>query len=149
MANISVQEEDFDLNNEVAALRRDRSDIGAIVSFVGTVRDLNSTLKSMTLEHYPGMTESELERIANEAEKRWPLIGCRIIHRYGTLKPAENIVLVITASAHRSAAFEAADFLMDFLKSNAPFWKKERTIDEEKWVEAKETDEKALKRWTP
>ena len=147
MANISVQTDDFDISTELNALRGKRSDIGAIVSFIGTVRDLDGSLKSMTLEYYPGMTESELTRIADQAEKRWPLMGCRIIHRHGTLYPSDNIVLVITASAHRSAAFEAADFLMDFLKSNAPFWKKETTDTSEKWVDAKATDQDALDRW--
>ncbi|WP_262694894.1 molybdenum cofactor biosynthesis protein MoaE [Kordiimonas aquimaris] len=147
MAYVSVQTDDFDLNAEVACIRAGNQDIGAVVSFIGTVRDIDGSLRSMTLEHYPGMTEQELERIANEAEKRWPLIGCRIIHRFGTLKPADNIVLVITASRHRSAAFEAADFLMDFLKSNAPFWKKETTAGKEQWVEAKAADEQALERW--
>jgi len=147
MAHISVQTDDFDLNTEVNSVRAHNVDIGAIVTFTGTVRDIDGTLTSMTLEHYPGMTEQELERIANEAEKRWPLIGCRIIHRYGTLKPADNIVLVVTASRHRSAAFEAADFLMDFLKSNAPFWKKEVVAGKERWVEAKTSDTEAIDRW--
>jgi len=147
MAHIAVQAEDFDLNNEVATLRAGRTDIGAIVTFTGTVRDVNGTLKSMTLEHYPGMTENELEKIATEAESRWPLSGCTIIHRYGELRPGDNIVLVAAASAHRQAAFEAAEFLMDFLKSKAPFWKKEDTGNESKWVDAKESDTTALKRW--
>lgn len=147
MARICVQEQDFDITDEIAALRGDRADIGAIVTFTGTVRDVGGTLKSMTLEHYPGMTEAELTRIATEAEDRWPLAGCTIIHRYGTLEPKDNIVLVVTASAHRHAAFEAAEFLMDFLKSKAPFWKKEDTGGEAKWVDAKESDEAALKRW--
>lgn len=147
MAHISVQIGDFDLNTEVNCIRENHHDIGAVVSFIGTVRDIDGSLTSITLEHYPGMTEQELKRIANEAEKRWPLIGCRIIHRYGALKPADNIVLVVTASRHRSAAFEAAEFLMDFLKSNAPFWKKESFSGKEQWVDAKATDEKALERW--
>ncbi len=147
MASVSVQLDDFDTAAEITALRGDRTDVGAIVTFTGTVRDIDGSLKSMTLEHYPGMTERELETIAAEAESRWPLLGCRIIHRYGELKPADNIVLVVTLSAHRQAAFEAADFLMDFLKSRAPFWKKEDTEHDAKWVDAKETDETALKRW--
>ena len=147
MARIAVQAEDFDLSSEVATLRADRVDIGAIVTFTGTVRDVNGTLKSMTLEHYPGMTENELEKIAAEAEGRWPLSGCTIIHRYGELMPGDNIVFVAAASAHRQAAFEAAEFLMDFLKSKAPFWKKEDTGSESKWVDAKESDTTALKRW--
>lgn len=147
MATVSVQLDDFDTAAEIAALRGDRTDVGAIVTFTGTVRDTDGSLKSMTLEHYPGMTERELETVAAEAESRWPLLGCRIIHRYGELRPADNIVLVVTLSAHRQAAFEAADFLMDFLKSRAPFWKKEDTGHDAKWVDAKETDETALKRW--
>ncbi len=147
MAKVSVQLEDFDINTEIASIRGSRTDIGAIVTFTGTVRDVGGSLASMTLEHYPGMTERELENIASEAEKRWPLMGCRVIHRFGTLKPADNIVLVITLSAHRQAAFEAADFLMDFLKSRAPFWKKEDVGTDAVWVDAKETDENALKRW--
>lgn len=147
MTSISVQSEDFDIGAEIEALRQENYDIGAIVTFTGTVRDMGGTLKSMTLEHYPGMTEAELERIALEAEEKWPLFGSRIIHRYGALGPGDNIVLVITLSAHRQAAFEAAEFLMDFLKSKAPFWKKEQTGTEAKWVDARETDEAALKRW--
>lgn len=147
MASVSVQSEDFDINAEIEALRRENYDVGAIVTFTGTVRDIGGTLKSMTLEHYPGMTETELERIAQEAEKKWPLMGSRVIHRYGALAPGDNIVLVITLSSHRQAAFEAAEFLMDFLKSKAPFWKKEETNEGASWVDARETDEAALKRW--
>ncbi len=147
MVSVSVQSEDFDINAEIEALRRENYDVGAIVTFTGTVRDIGGTLKSMTLEHYPGMTEAELERIAQEAEKKWPLVGSRVIHRYGALAPGDNIVLVITLSSHRQAAFEAAEFLMDFLKSKAPFWKKEETSEGANWVDARETDEAALKRW--
>lgn len=147
MASVSVQAGDFQIADEIAALKNGRVDIGAIVTFTGTVRDMNGDLKAMTLEHYPGMTETELGRVAEEAEKRWPLVGCRVIHRYGRLEPGDNIVLVITMSAHRHAAFEAADFLMDFLKSRAPFWKKEETSEGGKWVDAKESDADALKRW--
>ncbi|SDE51765.1 molybdenum cofactor biosynthesis protein MoaE [Kordiimonas lacus] len=147
MARISVQREDFQIADEIAALRGDRTDMGAIVTFTGTVRDITGELKAMTLEHYPGMTEAELGRVADEAEKRWPLVGCRVIHRYGRLEPGDNIVLVITMSAHRHAAFEAADFLMDFLKSRAPFWKMEETDNGGQWVDAKESDSDALKRW--
>lgn len=147
MALVSVQTGDFDLTKELAATRGQNHDVGAVVTFTGTVRDVGGTLTSMTLEHYPGMTEKELSRIAEEAEARWPLLGCRIIHRHGTLAPGDNIVLVITASSHRHAAFEAAEFLMDFLKSKAPFWKKESTQHGGDWVDAKETDEEALKRW--
>jgi len=147
MASVSVQAGDFRIADEIAALKNGRVDIGAIVTFTGTVRDMDSDLKAMTLEHYPGMTEAELLRVAEEAEKRWPLVGCRVIHRYGRLEPGDNIVLVITMSAHRHAAFEAADFLMDFLKSRAPFWKKEETSEGGQWVDAKESDTDALKRW--
>ena len=144
---ISVQLEDFDISSEINALKAGNHDIGAVVSFVGTVRDLADGLTSMTLEHYPAMTMSELTRIADEAQSRWPLEGCRIIHRYGELYPGDNIVLVLTSSAHRQAAFDAANFVMDFLKTNAPFWKKETTSKGSKWVDAKDTDDAALKRW--
>ena len=147
MARIAVQAEDFDLNAEVETLRAGNHEIGAVVTFTGTVRDVGGNLKTMTLEHYPGMTEAELARIALEAQERWPLAGCTVIHRYGELNPGDNIVLVITASVHRQAAFEAAEFLMDFLKSKAPFWKKEDVGGEARWVDAKESDEDALKRW--
>ncbi|MCK0068654.1 molybdopterin synthase catalytic subunit MoaE [Kordiimonas laminariae] len=144
---ISVQLDDFDIGNEINQLKVDKHDIGAVVSFVGTVRDLADGLTSMTLEHYPAMTEAELARIAKEAKERWPLEGCRIIHRFGELFPGDNIVLVITASAHRQAAFDAANFIMDFLKTNAPFWKKETTSRGAKWVDANDADDKALERW--
>jgi molybdopterin synthase catalytic subunit len=147
MARVYVQQADFDLSKEVSLLREIDGDIGAVVTFIGTVRDIGGTLKTMTLEHYPGMTEAELNRIGIEAEKRWPLAGCTIIHRYGELMPGDNIVLVATASAHRQAAFEAAEFLMDFLKSQAPFWKKEDTGHGAKWVDAKDSDTSALDRW--
>lgn len=148
MARIAVQSHDFDITAEIAAVRGNNHDIGAVVTFTGTVRDVGGALKTMTLEHYPGMTEAELTRIAAEAAKRWPLEGCTVIHRYGELNPGDNIVLVVTASAHRQAAFEAAEFLMDFLKSKAPFWKKEDIGGEAKWVDAKESDDEALKRWS-
>lgn len=147
MVSVSVQKEDFDIGVEIDALKAGNLGIGAIVTFSGTVRDLDGTLTSMTLEHYPGMTEAELVRISEDAEARWPLLGTRIIHRYGKLAPADNIVLVITLSAHRQAAFEAAAFLMDFLKSRAPFWKKETTAGGAHWVDARDTDDDAIKRW--
>ncbi|MFC3053042.1 molybdenum cofactor biosynthesis protein MoaE [Kordiimonas pumila] len=147
MAFISVQENDFDITQEITRLKNSNHAIGAVVSFTGTVRDIGGILTSMELEHYPGMTEKELERIALHAEERWPLEGCCVIHRYGKLYPGDNIVLVITASAHRSAAFEAAEYLMDFLKTRATFWKKETTHTGGKWVDAKEADDDALKRW--
>ena len=148
--SVSVQREDFDLSAEVARLTAGRTDIGAIVTFTGTVRGVakGQTITSMLLEHYPGMTEAELERVEAEAAERWPLQATRIIHRYGELKPGENIVLVITASAHRHAAFEAAAFLMEYLKSRAPFWKKETTATGAgTWVDARESDTEALERW--
>ena len=147
MPRIGVQTSDFQIAEEIEAIKAGSKAIGALVTFTGTVRDMGGTPSRMTLEHYPGMTEKELARIAGEAQSRWPLEDCTIIHRYGELKPGDNIVLVITASAHRQAAFEAAEFIMDFLKSKAPFWKKEETDGKGKWVSAKESDEAALKRW--
>jgi molybdopterin synthase catalytic subunit len=152
---IRIQAEDFDITEEINALKKARKDagfkdVGAIVTFTGTVRDMAGTtpISSMNLEHYPGMTEKELERIANEANERWPLLGTTIIHRIGELNPGDNIVLVITLSSHRHAAFEAADFLMDFLKSKAPFWKKEQPLDgDANWVDARDSDKQALSRW--
>jgi len=146
---IKVQKQDFDIGAEVKALTKGRTDIGAIVTFTGTVRDggAENPLVSMTLEHYPGMTEGELARIEGEAQERWPLQASLIIHRYGELKPGENIVLVVTASRHRQAAFDAASYLMDFLKTNAPFWKKETGADGENWVAAKSSDDDALDKW--
>ena len=147
---VRVQTDDFDVSRETAALTAGRTDIGAIVTFTGTVRGeaKGRPLVAMTLEHYPGMTEAELARVEAEAGRRWPLEASLIIHRHGELKPGENIVLVITASRHREAAFEAAAFLMDYLKSRAPFWKKETGPDGEgRWVDAREADETALTRW--
>jgi molybdopterin synthase catalytic subunit len=147
---VRVQTHAFDLNAEVALLTADRTDIGAVVTFTGTVRGHANgrDLASMTLEHYPGMTEAELARIEGEATARWPLQGTTIIHRVGELKPGESIVLVIAASPHRHAAFEAASFLMDYLKTRAPFWKKEIAVDGSGgWVDARETDDVALDRW--
>ena len=146
---IRVQERNFDIGAEIAALREGRSDIGAIVTFTGTVRDTakGEPVAAMTLEHYPGMTEKELERIEAEAHARWPLQASLIVHRVGRMKPGENIVLVITASAHRHAAFEAAEFLMDYLKTDAPFWKKEEGPRGSGWVDARESDGVARARW--
>ena len=146
---IRVQQENFDIGAEIETLRAGRTDMGAIVSFTGTVRDTakGEAISLMTLEHYPGMTEKELERIEAEANERWPLQASLIVHRYGPMKPGENIVLVVTASPHRQAAFEAAQFLMDFLKTDAPFWKKEDRPDGGDWVDARESDDDALKRW--
>ena len=144
---IRVQSQDFDITAEIATLKGGRADIGAIVTFTGTVRDAGGAVTEMTLEHYPGMTEKELERIEQEAQSRWPLQASLIVHRIGTLAAGDNIVLVITASAHREAAFEAARFLMDYLKTNAPFWKRESGPDGEKWVEANPDDGDAASHW--
>ncbi|WP_395384021.1 molybdenum cofactor biosynthesis protein MoaE [Mesorhizobium sp. UC22_110] len=134
---------------EIAALAAGRADIGAVVTFSGLCRDEGGALTTLELEHYPGMAEAEIGRIAAEAIGRWPLQGVTVIHRHGRIQPGGNIVLVVTASAHRQAAFEAADFLMDYLKSRAPFWKKEHRTDgaEGNWVEVKDRDDKAAARW--
>ena len=143
---VRVQREDFDLGAELASLRAGRRDIGALVSFTGLVRD-GGGLEALELEHYPGMTEKALLGIAAEARRRWPLEACLIVHRYGRLMPGEQIMMVATASAHRGAAFAAAEFLMDYLKSRAPFWKKETAAGGARWVEARVADEAALGRW--
>jgi molybdopterin synthase catalytic subunit len=145
---VSVQTDDFDAGTEIALLRRDPS-VGAIVSFVGTVRDLNAgdTVASLTLEHYPGMTEKAMNGIVEQARARWTLNGVRVIHRVGTLHPGDQIVLVVVAGAHRGEAFAACEFIMDFLKTQAPFWKKESTPQGERWVEAREGDDSAAARW--
>jgi molybdopterin synthase catalytic subunit len=150
LKTIRVQDAPFDAAAESDALSLGRTDIGALVSFVGLCRDEAGTLATLELEHYPGMAEAELERIAGEAEVRWPLLGLTVIHRFGKIRPGEPIVLVICASSHRQAAFSAAEFLMDFLKSRAPFWKKEYRADGTQggWVEAKDADDAALVRWT-
>jgi molybdopterin synthase catalytic subunit len=147
---IRVQSEKFDAAAESALLTEGRRDIGAIASFIGLCRDEAGTLDVLELEHYPGMAEEEIARIADEAERRWPLLGVTVIHRHGAIRPGEQIVLVLCASAHRAAAFSAAEFLMDFLKSRAPFWKKEHRADgsEGEWVAAKDADEAALERWS-
>ena len=146
---IRVQPEDFDVAAEIATMTAGRQDIGAIVTFTGRVRADEDSVATMTLEHYPGMTEAELSGIEAEAQTRWPLQGSLIVHRVGNLKPGDNIVLVVTASAHRQAAFEAAGFLMDYLKTRAPFWKKETDASGNTvWVEAREADERAVRRWS-
>jgi molybdopterin synthase catalytic subunit len=144
---IRVQAEDFDIGAEIAKLKSGRSGIGAIVAFVGTVRDQSGAVEEMTLEHYPGMTETELQRIEAEACARWQLQGCLIVHRYGTLRPSDNIVLVLTASEHREAAFRAAESLMDYLKTSVPFWKRESGPQGSRWVEASASDTAATTRW--
>ncbi len=145
---IRVQTEDFDIGAEIAALKVGRTDIGAIVAFTGTVRDQQGAVIELTLEHYPGMTERELERIEKEAQARFPLQASLIVHRVGTLAPGDNIVLVVTASEHRDAAFDAAKFMMDYLKTSAPFWKRETGPQGSQWVEAKAGDDAAT-RWSP
>ncbi len=151
MAHIKVQIEDFDVGAEIAALTAGRSDIGGIGCFVGAVRaDANggSRVTGMTLEHYPGMTERAISRIAEQAAERWPLLGCTVIHRVGSLRPGENIVLVIAASSHRQAALDATAFLIDWLKTKAPFWKREDFLDGEgAWVDARDADDTAAARW--
>ncbi|RVD55854.1 molybdenum cofactor biosynthesis protein MoaE [Mesorhizobium sp. M2D.F.Ca.ET.185.01.1.1] len=146
---IRIQREDFDVAAEIASLTQGRTDIGAVVTFSGLCRDEQGALSALELEHYPGMAEAEIGRIAREAVERWPLQGLTVIHRHGKIRPGENIVLVVAASSHRQAAFEAANFLMDYLKSRAPFWKKEHLADgsEGGWVEAKEADDHAADRW--
>jgi molybdopterin synthase catalytic subunit len=150
IVTVRVQREDFDTAAEIAALSHGRSDIGAIVTFSGLCRgnDHDTPLRALTLEHYPGMAEAEIMRHAEEAMTRWPLQGLTVIHRHGRITPGENIVLVVTASSHRQAAFEAAEFLMDYLKTSAPFWKREETEDGGSWVEAKSHDDAAAARWT-
>ncbi len=149
MPTVRIQAEDFDLAAEVERVAAGRRDIGAVVTFSGLCRDEAGALAVLELEHYPGMAEAEIGRIAAEAMARWPLQGLTAIHRYGKVRPGENIVLVVAASAHRQAAFEAANFLMDYLKSRAPFWKKEHRADgtEGIWVEAKDADDDAAARW--
>ena len=146
---VSIQAEDFDVAAEIAKLTAGRADVGAVVTFSGLCRDEAGALSALELEHYPGMAQDEVSRIAGEAVERWALQGLTAIHRYGKIMPGENIVLVVAASSHRHAAFEAASFLMDFLKSRAPFWKKEHRADGSKggWVDAKEADEEAAARW--
>ncbi|MBO6784833.1 MAG: molybdenum cofactor biosynthesis protein MoaE [Alphaproteobacteria bacterium] len=151
---IRVQEEDFDVGAEIAALTGGDRSIGAVATFVGLVREMapvegeTRAIESMTLEHYPGMTEKKLAEIEDEANRRWPLAASLIIHRYGTLSPGERIVFVACASAHRHAAFEACQFLMDWLKTEAPFWKLEATDTGGAWVDARESDDHAVARWT-
>ncbi|MFX1761965.1 molybdenum cofactor biosynthesis protein MoaE [Paraburkholderia sp. A1BS-2L] len=146
---VRVQTGDFDLTTEVAQLRASNPAIGAVACFVGTVRDINdgSTVAGMELEHYPGMTEKALEGIVAEAQRRWPGIEVLIIHRVGKLAPLDQIVLVATTSKHRGDAFASCEFVMDYLKSEAPFWKKEETGEGARWVDARESDDQALARW--
>ena len=147
---VRIQEHDFDLSVEVARLREGDGQVGAVAVFIGTVRDLNegSAVKQMTLEHYPGMTEAALEEIIEQAKRRWDLRNALIIHRIGPLKPQDQIVLVAVTSAHRGEAFSACEFMMDYLKTQAPFWKKEDTPDGARWVDARVSDDQALERWS-
>lgn len=146
---IRVQTEDFDLGKEVAALRAGQAQVGAVVSFIGTVRDMNegAGVSEMELEHYPGMTEKALEDIVAQAKARWNIFDALVIHRVGPLKPLDQIVLVAVTSAHRGEAFASCEFIMDYLKTQAPFWKKEQTSEGARWVDARVTDDKALAKW--
>lgn len=146
---IRIQAETFDADAETAALTGARTDIGAVVAFIGLCRDEGGKLSALELEHYPGMAEAEIARIAAQAQGRWPLMGLTVIHRFGVIRPGEGIVLVLAASVHRRAAFEAAEFLMDYLKTRAPFWKREHLKDGTvgAWVEAKTVDDEAAGRW--
>ena len=146
---IRVQEGDFDISAEIAGLRRGDPRVGAVVSFLGTVRDMNdgSSVKGMTLEHYPGMTEKALQDILDQAKARWDIYQSLVIHRVGPLLPEDQIVMVAVTSAHRGEAFAACEFIMDYLKTAAPFWKKEDTPEGGRWVDARVTDETAMSRW--
>jgi molybdopterin synthase catalytic subunit len=147
---IRIQEADFDITREIAALTKARTDIGAVVSFSGICRDSEAgeAIAALTLEHYPGMAEAEIARHADTAMSRWPLTGLTVIHRVGRIVPGENIVLVLTASKHRQAAFQAAEFMMDYLKAHAPFWKREESAGGTGWVDARDHDDDAAARWT-
>lgn len=148
---IRIQTTDFDLSAEIAALRQHNLKVGAVVSFVGTVRDLNdgAQVQTLELEHYPGMTEKALEQIVADAQSRWDVFDALVIHRVGPLQPSEQIVLVAVTAKHRGEAFAACEFIMDFLKTQAPFWKKEQTPDGARWVDARESDDHAQARWQP
>jgi molybdopterin synthase catalytic subunit len=146
---VSIQTEDFDLTAEVARLRADHKGVGAVCTFVGTVRDRNDgqSVSTMELEHYPGMTEKAIEQMIDEAFKRFDIFGARVIHRVGLLQPLDQIVLVAVTSAHRGESFQACEFLMDYLKTQAPFWKKEQTPEGARWVDARVSDDAALAKW--
>ena len=147
--SVRIQREDFDISTEIAALRVARRDVGAVASFVGLVRDVNegASVAGMTLEHYPGMTERSIQAIIDEAKSRWGIFEALVIHRIGELRPQDQIVLVIVTGLHRGDAFAACEFIMDYLKTQAPFWKKEQTPQGERWVEARDSDDKAAARW--
>jgi molybdopterin synthase catalytic subunit len=146
---VRIQTQDFDVGEEVSAMRRNNPAIGAVASFVGVVRDVNEgdAVTEMTLEHYPGMTERSIEQIVQQARARWNVIDARVVHRVGVLKPTDQIVMVAVASGHRGDAFAACEFIMDYLKTRAPFWKKERTREGSRWVEARASDDIAAERW--
>ncbi|MBL0920363.1 MAG: molybdenum cofactor biosynthesis protein MoaE [Hydrogenophaga sp.] len=148
-ARVSIQTADFDLSAEVASLRLQDKGVGAVCSFIGTVRDRNDgqAVSEMELEHYPGMTEKAIEAMVDEAFKRFDILGARVIHRVGVLQPLDQIVLVVVSSAHRGQSFQACEFLMDYLKTQAPFWKKEQTPEGARWVDARVSDDAALARW--
>ena len=148
---VRVQTEDFDIGAEIAAIRRADAGVGAVASFIGMVRDVNDgdSVAGMVLEHYPGMTEKALEGIVAEAKRRWDIVDALVIHRVGELKPLDQIVLVVVTGAHRGAVFGACEFIMDYLKTRAPFWKKEQTAQGMRWVEARESDDEAADRWKP
>ena len=150
MSRVSVQTGDFDLSFEIGALRAQDPRVGAVVSFLGTVRDMNegASVAKMELEHYPGMTEQSIEAIIDKACERWPLYGARVVHRVGPLLPLDQIVLVACTAAHRGEAFAACEFIIDYLKTEAPFWKKEQTPDGARWVDARATDDIALEKWS-
>lgn len=147
---VRIQTQDFEAGTEISALRRGNPGIGAIASFIGLVRDLNEgdRVSEMTLEHYPGMTEKALEGIVVEAKSRWDILDALVVHRVGTLRPMDQIVLVVVVGAHRGDAFAACEFVMDYLKTRAPFWKKEQAATGERWVEAKASDDAAAERWS-
>lgn len=147
---VRVQHEDFDAGAEITRMRLARPDTGAVAAFIGQVRDLNegAEISGMTLEHYPGMTEKALEAIVDQARQRWNIFDALVIHRIGALKPLDQIVLVVVSGAHRGEAFSACEFIMDYLKTEAPFWKKERTETGDRWVDARSSDDTAKQRWT-
>lgn len=148
-ARVSIQTGDFDLSTEVARLRADQKGVGAVCTFVGTVRDRNDgqRVSTLELEHYPGMTEKSIEAMIDEAFKRFDILGARVVHRVGLLQPLDQIVLVAVTSAHRGESFQACEFLMDYLKTQAPFWKKEQTPEGARWVDARVSDDAALAKW--
>jgi molybdopterin synthase catalytic subunit len=148
---VRIQTQDFDAGAEIAALRRNRPEVGAIASFIGVCRDANdgTAVTKMTLEHYPGMTERALENIVAEVKSRWNVMDVLVIHRVGELKPTDQIVLVVVTGAHRGEAFSGCEFIMDYLKTRAPFWKKEETPQGARWVEARSSDDEAAERWSP